>query len=269
MVMIRPTAATVLLAATLACGTVAAQEGSVPDAERAVRTSQAVIGKPVGEHMFLDRLHRTVRLADYRGKPLVVSFIYTACFQVCPTTTQFLARSVDAARRALGQDSFQVVSIGFNQPFDDSEAMAAFARKAGVNDPHWEFLSPDAQAVAPLARAFGFTYYATPKGFDHLTQLSVIDAEGVIYRQIYGETFELPMLVGPLKELLSGQASRETSVAAVWTKVKLFCTVYDPAAGRYRLNYSLFVEIFAGASILIGVAWFLIQQSRHPPQHRV
>ena len=97
----------------------------------------------------------------------------------------------------------------------------------------------------------------------------MIDGQGVIYRQIYGETFELPMLVGPLQELLSGQASRETSVAGVWTKVKLFCTVYDPAAGRYRVNYSLFVEIFAGLSILIGVAWFVIGQSRRPPQHRV
>ena len=266
---IRPAAATVLFAAALACGTVAAQDLNVPDAERAVRTSQAVIGQPAGAHEFVDRLHRAVRLADYRGKPLVVSFVYTACFQVCPTTTQFLARSVDAARKALGKDSFQVVSIGFNQPFDDSEAMAAFARKAGIDDPHWEFLSPDAKAVAALVRDFGFTYYATPKGFDHLTQLTVVDGEGVIYRQIYGETFELPMLVGPIQELLSGQASRETSVAAVWTKVKLFCTVYDPAAGRYRLNYSLFVEIFAGASVLIGVLWFGIQQSRRPPQRGV
>lgn len=258
--------ASLLLAAALACGAVAAQESNVPDAERAVGISQAVIGKPVGDHAFQDRLHRTVRLADYRGKPLVVSFVYTSCFQVCPTTTRFLAQSVDAARRALGKDSFQVISIGFNQPFDDPAAMAAFARKAGIDDPRWEFLSPAAPAVPALARDFGFTYFATPKGFDHLTQLTVVDGQGVIYRQIYGETFDLPMLVGPLKELLSGQADSATSVEAVWTKVKLFCTVYDPAAGRYRLNYSLFVEIFAGASILIGIAWFLIQQSRRPPE---
>ena len=261
--------AAVLLALTLACGAVLAQEMSVPDAERAVGLSQAVIGRQIGEHAFVDRLHRPVRLGDYRGKPLVVSFVYTACFQVCPTTTQFLARSVEAARQALGRDSFQVISIGFNQPFDDSAAMAAFARKAGIDDPRWEFLSPEAADVPALTRDFGFTYYVTPKGFDHLTQLTVVDAEGAIYRQIYGETFELPMLVGPLKELLSGQASAGASVAAVWTKVKLFCTVYDPAAGRYRLNYSLFVEIFAGASILIGILWFVIAQSRRPRQRGV
>jgi protein SCO1/2 len=267
--MILRAAVTVLVCAALACGAAVAQEPGVPDSERVVKISQAVIGKPAGEHAFVDRLHRPVRLADYRGQPLVVSFVYTGCFQVCPTTTQFLARSVDAARRALGPDSFQVLSIGFNQPFDDSAAMAAFARKAGIDDPHWEFLAPAAQDVAALARDFGFTYYATPKGFDHLTQLTVLDGQGVIYRQIYGETFELPMLVGPLQELMSGQARRATSVAAVWTSVKLFCTVYDPAAGRYRLNYSLFVEIFAGLSILIGIAWFVIGQSRRPPQHGI
>jgi len=264
MAALRP--ALIVLAATLLAGSAGAQALGDADSERAVAVSQAVIGSPAGDHVFRDRLHRVVRLADYRGKPLVVSFVYTACFHVCPTTTQFLARSVAAARDALGNDSFQVVSIGFNQPFDDSEAMAAFARKAGITDPRWEFLSPAADAVPALARDFGFTYRATPKGFDHLTQLTVIDAQGVIYRQIYGESFDLPMLVGPLKELLSGQASAAISVGSVWTKVKLFCTVYDPAAGRYRLNYSLFVELFAGFSILAGIAWFVIQQSRRPPR---
>ncbi|MBK8742971.1 MAG: SCO family protein [Betaproteobacteria bacterium] len=170
--------ASLLLGAMLACAAAAAQEMNVPDAERAVGISQAVIGKPVGDHAFTDRLHRNVRLADYRGKPLVVSFIYTSCFQVCPATTQFLARAVAAARQALGNDSFQVVSIGFNQPFDNPDALAAFARKAGVDDPRWEFLAPPAPDVPALARDFGFTYYATPKGFDHLTQLTVVDAEG-------------------------------------------------------------------------------------------
>ena len=48
----------------------------------ALRASQAVIGKTIGDFTLLDREGRPVRLSSYRGKPLLVSFIYTGCFQV-------------------------------------------------------------------------------------------------------------------------------------------------------------------------------------------
>lgn len=247
-----------------ASATSTAQES--PDYDRALRLSQDAIDKPIGEYTLQDRLRREVKLSSYLGKPLVVSFVYTSCSQACPATTQFLARSVKAARQALGADTFNVVTIGFNQPFDSPEAMAAYARQNGISDPNWEFLSPDRKVVEALTRDFGFTYYATPKGFDHIAQFTVVDPKGTVYRQIYGESFDLPMLVGPLKELLSGQATRSGGLQSVWTKVKLFCTVYDPGTGGYRVNYSLFVEIFAGASVLIGVAWFLIRERRKAKQ---
>jgi len=42
----------------------------------------------------------------------------------------------------------------------------------------------------------------------------------------------------------------------------VLCIVYDPRAGRYRLNYALFIEIFSGVTILGGVAWFLVSEWR-------
>jgi len=233
----------------------------IPDYDKALAVSQAVVGRRVGDHALIDQLHRKVALSDYRGKPLLVSFVYTGCAQACPVTTQFLAKAVKEARAALGPDRFNVATIGFNQPFDTPEAMAAFARQNGIRDASWSFMSADAKTVEALARDFGFTWYATPKGFDHVTQLSIVDAQGAIYRQVYGESFDLPRVVGPLKELLSGQAGG-AGIAGVWDKVKLFCTVYDPITGGYRANYSLFVEIFAGASVLVGIAWFVLREHR-------
>jgi protein SCO1/2 len=230
--------------------------------EQAVRISQSAIGRSVGDWRFVDRTGRPVRMSDYRGKPLVVSFIYTGCFQVCPATTQFLRRAVNEARSALGAGSFRVISIGFNQPFDAPEALAAFARQQGIDLPEWEFLAPRATDVEALLAEFGLTVKQTPAGFDHLIQATIVDAEGRIYRQVYGDAFELPMFVGPLKELLSGQATREFSLENVWTKVRLYCTVYDPASGRYRLNYSLFFELFAGLTFLGAVAVFLLRELR-------
>jgi len=249
-----------VLGAVLFCSTAAA---NTPDElERAVRTSQAAIGRSVSDWPFVDRAGRPVRMSDYRGKPLVVSFIYTGCFQVCPATTQFLRRAVLEARAALGPGSFRVISIGFNQPFDAPEALAAFARQQGIDLAEWEFLAPRTTEVEPLLAEFGLTVKQTPAGFDHLIQATIVDAEGVIYRQVYGDAFELPMFVGPLKELLSGQATRQLTLENVWTKVKLYCTVYDPASGRYRLNYSLFFELFAGITFLGAVAVVVLRELR-------
>lgn len=237
-----------------------------PDFRKALEASQAAIGRPVGEFEFRDSEGRPVRLSDYRGRPLLLSFVYTGCFQACPVATQFLARAVTTARAALGEDRFQVVSVGFNQPFDNPAAMAAFARQNKIDDRRWRFLSPEPSQVAALTANLGFTYEATPKGFDHVTQVTIIDADGVVYRQVYGENFDLQMLVQPLKELLSGQASQQFTPANLWEKVKLYCTVYDPYSGGYRVNYALFFEIFAGLTTLGAVAWLVIRELRRAPR---
>ncbi len=235
-----------------------------PDFRKALADSQAAIGRPLLDVPMRDHTGKPVRFSDFAGKPLLVSLVYTGCFQACPVATQFLAQAVRAARDALGEDRFRIVSIGFNQPFDDPAAMAAFRKQNGIDDRDWHFLSPDPAQVDALTANLGFSYEATPKGFDHVTQVTVVDADGVIYRQIYGESFDLPMLVQPLKELLSGQASRELTLENVWEKVKLYCTVYDPNSGGYRVNYGLFFEIFAGLTTLGAMAWFVVRGLRNP-----
>ena len=159
------------------------------DQTAALRASQAAVGRAIGDYTLQDREGRAVRLSSYRGKPLLVSFIYTGCFQVCPTTTRALQKVVSVARDALGDGRFNVISIGFNQPADSPQALKSFAAQYGINSPNWEFLSPPAAIVPDLARDFGFGFVATAAGFDHLLQVSVVDAEGRIYRQIYGEDY--------------------------------------------------------------------------------
>lgn len=262
--------ARLLVALACAAGTAAlaasAPTGEAAAARRALSESQAAMGRPVGDFRFTDSKGRDVGLADFRGRPLLVSFVYTGCFQACPVATQFLMEAVKTARKALGDDRFQVVSIGFNQPFDNPVAMAAFARKNGIDDPRWSFLTPRAGEVEALAQRFGFSYEATPAGFDHITQVTVVGPDGVIYRQVYGENFDLPMLVQPLKELLSGQAAQSFTLENVWEKVKLYCTVYDPNAGRYKFDYGIFFEIFAGLTTLGAIAWVVLRELRRRPR---
>ncbi len=90
--------------------------------------------------------------------------------------------------------------------------------------------------------------------------MTIVDAQGRVYRQVYGENFDLPMLVGPLKELVTGAPTPCGTVATFVERVRILCTVYDPRLGRYRLDYGLFVEIFAGLSVLGAVLWYLARE---------
>lgn len=230
----------------------------VLDEEKALKLSQSVVNQPVGDFTLLDRNEKPVRLADYRGKPLLVSFIYTGCFEVCPTTTKNLQKAVTHTVSVLGVGRFNVVSIGFNQPFDSPSAMKAFAAQNGIVFPNWEFLSPAPAIVDDLTKGFGFSYAPTPAGFDHIVQVSLVDGEGRIYRQIYGEALTADQLVEPLKQLVTGAPVAQTgAIADILDRVRILCSVYDPKTGQYRVNYTLIVEIAGFLTFFLYISWYI------------
>jgi protein SCO1/2 len=239
-----------------------AKDGSYSEDE-ALEISQAAIGRKLAMLELTDSFGQPVKLADYRGQPLLVSLIFTSCHHVCPALTRHLKTAVDAAREALGHDSFKVVTIGFDTPNDTPERMRDFARKQGINDPDWVFLSASAETMAELVENLGFIYFTTPRGFDHITQITIVDRDGMIYQQVYGGTFELPWLVEPLKDLIFNRPQSAHSLfSGMIDRVKLFCTVYDPNTGRYRFDYSLFVQIAIGSFVILGVIIYLLVEVR-------
>lgn len=239
-----------------------AQGGATLDADRALKASQAVVGKRVGDYAFLDRQGKQVRLADYRGKPLVVSFVYTGCFSVCPTTTVRVAKAIREARKTLGTGAFNVATIGFNLPYDTPEAMRDFARRYGIDDPSWEFLSPFEAQLPQLLSDVGFEYVRTPGGFDHVTQLTIVDADGKVYRQVYGDEFALPLFIDPLQELVTGTPMPTRNLADLIERIRIVCTVYDPKSGRYRFKVSVIGEIASFGVVTIAVFGFVWHERR-------
>lgn len=240
------------------------------DEKTAFELSQSALGKQVGDFVLLDREGRPVELSRYRGKPLLVSFMYTACFQVCPTNTRNLQKAVQETVSVLGADRFNIISIGFNQPFDDPLALKNFAVQYGINLPNWEFLSPSAAIVSDLTRNFGFSFVPTTAGFDHLNQVTMVDAEGKIFRQVYGEKFTPQDLAEPLKAMITGAAipPQTGTLTEIMARVRILCSVYDPVTGRYRTNYSVYFMIAGFLTFTIFTIYLCINfwknRRRHP-----
>lgn len=222
------------------------------DYDLALEISQAAIGEQVANHQFIDAKGNVVTLDDFRGEPLVLSMVYTSCYQICPMTTRHLSTIVEKARKALGDDSFAIAVVGFDTQADTPEAMQYFANKQGISEKGWSLLSTSQAVIDVLSKDIGFQYFASSNGFDHLIQATIIDAEGKVYRQVYGQAFDTPLLVDPLIELVLGRSPPEQSVLANLTqKIKLFCTTYDPVRDGYYFDYSLFLGLFIGGSIII------------------
>lgn len=259
--MIRGFVVSLLLCCGLAQAALADSK-SAWDRDQALAQSQAAIGRDLADYTFTAADGRELRLSDYRGKPLVISLIYTSCYHICPTTTQHLAGVVRHAREVLGDDAFRVITIGFDTPVDNVDAMRMFAAQQGVNIAGWDFLATDQATLDDLAKQLGFLYAASPHGFDHLIQASVIDAQGKVYRQVYGMQFDLPKLVEPLKELVFNTPRHESMLSFLGDRIRLICTVYDPGSNRYKFDYSLFIGMAIGISTLSLVALFVIREWR-------
>jgi len=238
------------------------------DRDTALQISQAAIGNLLGDYSFSAADGREVRLDDYLGTPLLVSMIFTSCHHVCPTTTKHLHKASEAAQEVLGDNSFKIVSIGFDTVNDTPDAMQGFARQQGIDADNWLFLGATPETIARLSRDLGFQFFPTPRGFDHLTQTSMIDRHGKVYSQVYGMKFELPSLVEPLKQLvLNRPESAGHPISGLVDRIQLFCTVYNPATGRYEFDNSLFFQIASGFIVVFGISYYLIIEARRARRH--
>jgi len=132
----------------------------------------------------------------------------------------------------LGEESFSVITVGFDTAVDTPERMHLYARERNINISGWDFLSTDKATIDAFSKDVGFIFFKSAKGFDHLSQISLLDAEGKVYRQVYGVNYEPPILIEPLKELKLGNRTEASMVTGWITQIRLFCTVYDQQRGR-------------------------------------
>lgn len=226
--------------------------------DQALAVSQAAIGKHVGDITLIDSTGDRHRLHELLDRPVGISLIYTGCAHSCSITTRYLDRVVTTARKALDADSFRMITIGFDFGVDTPEAMANHARRHGVDDPHWLFaVAEERSGLDALIDDLGFVHTPSARGFDHTVQVSLLDRDATVYRQVYGETFDAPQLVEPLKDLVWRRPNEsDTLLGSIGKRIRLFCTVYDARGDRYYFDYSMFMGMLFGGVFILGIgAW--------------
>ena len=94
-----------------------------------------------------------VSLAQYRGRPVVLTFLYTDCPDVCPV----IAQRIGQALERLGKDGTKVavLAVSVDPEGDTPEKARAFMEKHGLAGADRHFLLGDTAALEPVWLAYG------------------------------------------------------------------------------------------------------------------
>lgn len=138
----------------------------------------------------IDQEGRPFRLADLRGKAVVVSFVYTTCSGTCPATTSRLARVQSALKDAgLWGERVEFVSISLDPERDRPEVLKSYAFLYDADPAAWHFLTGPPGEVRRVIDAWGMWARVGESGvLDHPSRTFLVDPRGRI-REIYSLEF--------------------------------------------------------------------------------
>lgn len=210
--------------------------------QEAIERSQGALGEKLAAFTLTDSKGNRISTEDFRGKPLVVNIVYTACNTVCPLMTQHLYEAVVQAQDVIGADRFNILTLGFDATNDTPQRLSQFAADNDIQLPNWHFASGDKGTMLAILRNLGFSYASVAGGFDHIAQTTIVDVDGTIYRHVYGDDFPIQVFIEPLKDTAFG-FKREITLTGLIDRFRFFCTSFDPTIGRYRTRYA---EAIAG-----------------------
>ena len=173
-----------LLASPVGTRTSAAEEPAV-----SANPSLAVIGE-APDFTLYDTSGKRTRLSDYRGRVVVVAFIFTSCPGVCPLISkQMSALQTGLKNENLFGDEAGMLSITVDPKTDTPEVLAKYAAGYGADSRGWKFLYDKPAKMKPVYRAYDEWTSKTGKGqLDHPARVYLVDAKGNI-REIYSISF--------------------------------------------------------------------------------
>jgi len=181
-----------------------------PDTKPPVSYHVPTPGDTVPDFKLRNQDGRPIHLGQYRGKSLLVTFIYTRCPSpdVCPRATRNFAALEKqlAANPALFAKS-HLLSVTFDPEHDTPERMRAYGVSYIGSDAknafaHWEFAVPEKSTLAEMARYFdlGITNEEDAT-ITHTLSTTLIGPDGKVVRFYPGNDWTSEQVLADVKQL--------------------------------------------------------------------
>lgn len=164
------------------------------------------LDKPAPDFTLGDADGKVYRLAEFRGKVVVLHFIYASCPDVCPLHADRIAGIQTMVNQTPMKERVQFISISTDPENDTPEILRGYGPVHGLDDVNWVFLTAlpgqPKDITRKLVEAYGHKFKrAENSQLVHGVVTHVIDKEGRLRGNFHGLDFadvNLVMLVNAL-----------------------------------------------------------------------
>jgi protein SCO1/2 len=143
------------------------------------RQAYREVGDAVPEFVLYDQNGRLVDGARFRGRQVMLNFIYTRCpvANMCPLSTTKMITSQKLAREA-GVPNVEFVSITLDPAHDTPGVLRGYADDRGIDTSNFSFLTGPEPAIRDLLTQFGVIAEFKGEILDHTLATLLIDEKG-------------------------------------------------------------------------------------------
>jgi protein SCO1/2 len=183
-----------------------AQSGLTVDADSAGTS----IGKEVPDFPLVNQDGKRVHLHQYRGKALLLTFIYTRCPMpnYCPLMSKNFAQILE---RTQGDPklsaSTHLLSISIDPEYDKPAVLRAYG-SACAGNPHpferWEFASGTPDQVRKIAEFFGLKYWTDSGQIVHALVTALVGPDGKVIKVYRGNDWLPAEVLADIRALPRG-----------------------------------------------------------------
>jgi len=176
-----------------------------PNATPAPRAHEPHPGDAMPDVGLVDQDGKPLRLADYHGKAVALTFVFTRC--PLPDFCPLMMKKFAAAHAALAKDAAlasrtHLLTVSFDTKHDTPDVLRAFGKPFQKTAPpfsHWTLATGQDEAIRALGGALELDYVEENRSFTHNLRTAVLDPEGKLRRLFRGNEWTPEELVAELK----------------------------------------------------------------------
>ena len=198
-------------------------EGTPPISQDLNVPGEPKPGTEVPDFGLVNQDGKRIHLAQYRGKALLVTFVYTRCPQ--PDQCTLMSNNFAAIDQALQKqpDAYaktHLLTVSFDPDYDTPKVLRSYGashtgRYSDETFQHWEFATGSKDEVKGIAQFFGLRYYHDTESDDeqviHSMRTAIISADGKVLKLYRGNEWKPEEVLGELRSLFSSSATPAAS----------------------------------------------------------
>ena len=170
---------------------------------------EAKDGAEVPDYGLVNQNDRPIHLAQYRGKSLLLTFIYTRCpiSDYCPLMSQNFAEiEAELAKQPELYKQTHLLSVSIDPDYDTPAVLrsygAAYTGKyTDEKFTHWEFATGTKDQAKDIAQFFGLRYYADQDQIVHGLRTVIINPEGKVAKVYRDNSWKPDEVIAELRKL--------------------------------------------------------------------